>query len=166
MLFAFESERIRDEAYKAFLKSELPNRIDYESSMSGSLIRKSVLDKWRSGKVSNFDYLMHLNTLAGRSFNDLTQYPVFPFVLAQYGAAELDLSDPASFRDFAAPMGAQDPGRLAKFEAKFEALQQMHAEAPAVLLRLALLKHRVRPPLSCPGRAVHPVLHPVSRRVL
>ncbi|KNC49528.1 WD repeat and FYVE domain-containing protein 3 [Thecamonas trahens ATCC 50062] len=130
MLFAFESERIRDEAYKAFLKSELPNRIDYESSMSGSLIRKSVLDKWRSGKVSNFDYLMHLNTLAGRSFNDLTQYPVFPFVLAQYGAAELDLSDPASFRDFAAPMGAQDPGRLAKFEAKFEALQQMHAEAP------------------------------------
>ncbi len=26
--------------------------------------------------MSNFDYLMSLNTLAGRSYNDLNQYPV------------------------------------------------------------------------------------------
>lgn len=27
-------------------------------------------------EISNFDYLMALNTLAGRSFSDLNQYPV------------------------------------------------------------------------------------------
>ena len=27
---------------------------------------------------------MHLNTLAGRSYNDLMQYPVFPWVIADY----------------------------------------------------------------------------------
>lgn len=27
---------------------------------------------------------MHLNTLAGRSYNDLMQYPIFPWVLANY----------------------------------------------------------------------------------
>lgn len=27
---------------------------------------------------------MHLNTLAGRSYNDLMQYPVFPWILADY----------------------------------------------------------------------------------
>ena len=27
---------------------------------------------------------MHLNTLAGRSYNDLMQYPVFPWVLSDY----------------------------------------------------------------------------------
>lgn len=27
---------------------------------------------------------MHLNTLAGRTYNDLMQYPVFPWVLADY----------------------------------------------------------------------------------
>ena len=31
--------------------------------------------------VSNFDYLMHLNMAAGRTTNDLNQYPVFPWVL-------------------------------------------------------------------------------------
>jgi Beige/BEACH domain len=32
--------------------------------------------KWEEGGVSNFEYLMFLNTMAGRTFNDLTQYPV------------------------------------------------------------------------------------------
>ena len=27
---------------------------------------------------------MHLNTLAGRSYNDLMQYPVFPWIIADY----------------------------------------------------------------------------------
>ena len=34
--------------------------------------------------MTNFQYLMHLNTLAGRSYNDLMQYPVFPWILADY----------------------------------------------------------------------------------
>ncbi len=33
----------------------------------------------QNGEISNFAYLMYLNTLAGRSYNDLTQYPVFPW---------------------------------------------------------------------------------------
>lgn len=36
------------------------------------------------GEMSNFEYLMHLNTLAGRTYNDLMQYPVFPWILADY----------------------------------------------------------------------------------
>ena len=30
-------------------------------------------------KISNFEYLVHLNTLGGRSFVDWTVYPVFPW---------------------------------------------------------------------------------------
>ena len=36
------------------------------------------------GEINNFQYLIHLNTLAGRSYNDLMQYPVFPWILADY----------------------------------------------------------------------------------
>ena len=35
--------------------------------------------KWQKGEMSNFHYLMLVNTLAGRTYNDLTQYPVFPW---------------------------------------------------------------------------------------
>lgn len=36
--------------------------------------------------------------MAGRSFNDLMQYPVFPFVLADFGREVLDLNDFKTFR--------------------------------------------------------------------
>lgn len=65
---------------------------------------------------------MHLNTLAGRSYNDLMQYPVFPWILADYDSEELDLSHPASFRDFTKPMGAQSPERLEQFRKRFKVL--------------------------------------------
>lgn len=46
--------------------------------------RQQWMRDWRNGKVSNYDYLMYLNREANRSFNDLSQYPVFPWVIADY----------------------------------------------------------------------------------
>lgn len=65
---------------------------------------------------------MHLNTLAGRSYNDLMQYPVFPWILADYDSEELDLADSTTFRDFAKPMGAQSPDRLEQFRKRFKVI--------------------------------------------
>ena len=65
---------------------------------------------------------MHLNTLAGRSYNDLMQYPIFPWILADYDSEELDLSDSTTFRDFSKPMGAQSPERLLQFKKRSEIL--------------------------------------------
>ncbi|MGH0139782.1 UNVERIFIED_CONTAM: hypothetical protein FKN15_070093 [Acipenser sinensis] len=50
---------------------------------------KTALHKWQKGKMSNFEYLMYLNTLAGRTYNDLMQYPVFPWIIADYDSEEL-----------------------------------------------------------------------------
>jgi hypothetical protein len=63
---------------------------------------------WESGQLTNFEYLMHLNAAAGRSVHDLTQYPVFPWILQDYSSETLDLSDPQSFRDLSKPMGVRD----------------------------------------------------------
>jgi len=62
---------------------------------------------------------MHLNTLAGRSYNDLMQYPVFPWILADYDAEELDFKNPKTFRDFSKPMGAQSADRLEQFQKRY-----------------------------------------------
>jgi ATP phosphoribosyltransferase regulatory subunit HisZ len=74
-----------------------------------------VMLAWQLGKVSNFDYLLYLNFAAGRSFNDLAQWPVFPWVLKDYSSSKLDLSDAGVFRDLSKPMGAQTPSRLEVF---------------------------------------------------
>lgn len=55
--------------------------------------------KWQRREISNFDYLMFLNTVAGRTYNDLNQYPVFPWVLANYTSPVLDLNVASNFRD-------------------------------------------------------------------
>ena len=69
--------------------------------------------------LTNFQYLMHVNNLAGRTPNHLTQYPVFPWVLRDYASPALDLADPAAYRDLAKPMGAQDPARADRFLRRF-----------------------------------------------
>lgn len=31
--------------------------------------------QWQTHQMTNFDYIMQLNTIASRSYNDITQYP-------------------------------------------------------------------------------------------
>ncbi|KAF9437108.1 hypothetical protein BGZ76_001981 [Entomortierella beljakovae] len=78
-----------------------------------------ITAKWERHEISNFQYLMHLNTMAGRTYNDLTQYPVFPWILADYTSEELDLTNPKTFRDLSRPMGAQTPDREKDFNDRY-----------------------------------------------
>ncbi|KAK4561347.1 beige protein-like 1 [Recurvomyces mirabilis] len=81
--------------------------------------------KWVKGEMSNFQYLMLINTMAGRTFNDLTQYPVFPWVLADYTSEELDLNDPKTFRDLSKPMGCQTSSREAEYRDRYQQFAEM-----------------------------------------
>jgi len=95
----------------------------------GSIFNSSawnpMMRRWQRGEISNFHYLMLVNTMAGRTFNDLTQYPVFPWVLADYTSEELDLNNPATFRDLSKPMGAQSPTRAADFGMRYRSLAEI-----------------------------------------
>lgn len=55
-------------------------------------------------------------SLADRTVNDLTQYPVFPWVVADYTSSTLDLSNSNTFRDLTKPIGALNPERLLKLQ--------------------------------------------------
>ena len=66
---------------------------------------------------------MHLNSFAGRTYNDLTQYPVFPWVLSNYDSDEIDLDDPTVYRDLSKPMGGQGAQRAVQFQERYEALE-------------------------------------------
>ena len=61
--------------------------------------------------------------MAGRSFNDLTQYPVFPWVLADYTSEAIDLTDSRVYRDLSKPVGALNPDRLARLLERYSELE-------------------------------------------
>eukprot|EP00736_Rhodelphis_marinus_P013944 Rmarinus@m.16402 len=82
-------------------------------------VLREVTERWQNREISNFDYLMRLNTLAGRTYADITQYPVFPWVLNDYTSPTIDLSDESVYRDLSKPIGALDPKRLEFFKERF-----------------------------------------------
>lgn len=88
----------------------------------GGWLRR-VTTAWQAGRLPNLDYLLFLNLAAGRSFCDLAQWPVAPWVLADYTSDHLDLCNPRSFRDLSKPVGALNKERLAM-------LRRRYAEMP------------------------------------
>jgi hypothetical protein len=65
--------------------------------------------QWASRRISNFAYISALNRVSGRSFNDVTQYPIFPSILSSYSETACDLEDPLTFRDFKQPQSGAVP---------------------------------------------------------
>lgn len=103
-----------------------PCKIVQNTSVMTSKGVQNLTEAWRRRDISNFDYLMKLNTIAGRTFNDLGQYPVFPWVLADYSSEVLDLTNPQSYRDLKYPIGAQ-------YESQRELVRGKYAELSLTL---------------------------------
>ncbi|XP_027161043.1 protein SPIRRIG [Coffea eugenioides] len=123
----------REDIFRNLVAMNLPRNSMLDTTISGStkqesnegsrlfkVMAKSFSKRWQNGEISNFQYLMHLNTLAGRGYSDLTQYPVFPWVLADYESENLDLSDPKTFRRLDKPMGCQTPEGEEEFRKRYE----------------------------------------------
>ncbi|KAK4418318.1 protein SPIRRIG [Sesamum alatum] len=123
----------REEVFKNLVAMNLPRNSILDATISGStkqesnegsrlfkVMAKSFSKRWQNGEISNFQYIMHLNTLAGRGYSDLTQYPVFPWVLADYESEKLDLSDPKTFRNLEKPMGCQTVEGEEEFRKRYE----------------------------------------------
>lgn len=96
----------------------------YIRASPNELFRRSGLtSRWQKGEISNFAYLMGLNSLAGRTYADLAQYPVFPWVLSDYSSQTLDLRDPRVYRDLSRPMGALGAARLHGLKERYKEME-------------------------------------------
>ena len=69
----------------------------------------NLIKKWEKYEISNSTLLIYLNILSGRSFNDLSQYPIFPWILTDYKSKTLNEEDlnikNSIYRDLTCPMG-------------------------------------------------------------
>jgi factor associated with neutral sphingomyelinase activation len=111
LYLTFENEETRDSFYSKLVNDQRDKLTKLED-----FNQDNQLQKWRYHLISNFDYLLYLNNMADRSYNDLTQYPVFPWVLNDYSSDNIDLSDPSVFRDLSKPVGALNDERLVRLK--------------------------------------------------
>ena len=94
----FDSQVDRDDALKI---------LNVNMTMPQQSLDKIIKD-WEQWDISNMDMLCVLNNHSGRSFKDLTQYPVFPWVISDYvsGSKELKKYKYDNIRDLTKPIGA------------------------------------------------------------
>ncbi|KAM8735229.1 neurobeachin-like protein 2 isoform 3-T3 [Acanthopagrus schlegelii] len=117
-------KKVRNKVYSRILGLRPPNLFYFGSRSPQELLKASGLtQKWVCREISNFEYLMQLNTIAGRTYNDLSQYPVFPWVLCDYTSSDLNLDDPAVFRDLSKPIGVVNPRHAQNVREKYESFE-------------------------------------------
>ncbi|BFU25712.1 Beige/BEACH domain containing protein [Entamoeba histolytica HM-1:IMSS-B] len=105
----FETKEERDKIEEIIYKS---SKIKIKAD-DGSQFNE-MINKWKKREITNYEYLIYLNFIAGRSYNDLTQYPIFPWVLSNYSSSSIDLNDSLNYRDLSKPIGALNQERLEK----------------------------------------------------
>eukprot|EP00092_Neocalanus_flemingeri_P023594 GFUD01025586.1.p1 GENE.GFUD01025586.1~~GFUD01025586.1.p1 ORF type:complete len:2395 (-),score=541.48 GFUD01025586.1:571-6762(-) len=135
IMFAFPDQNSVKKVIKALprvgvgIKYGIPQTRRASMMSPRQLYRSSnMTQKWQRREISNFEYLMFLNTIAGRTYNDLNQYPVFPWVITNYDSNELDLGSPNNFRDLSKPIGALNQSRREYFENRYSAWE--HDQIP------------------------------------
>ena len=71
-----------NEFYKKILsKSKIKNLIRKRNFLSN---KNNITKNWEKYLMTNFEYLLILNRYSSRSYNDSSQYPVFPWLLKDY----------------------------------------------------------------------------------
>ena len=66
----------------------------------------NINNLWKNNKISTLEYLMWINIYANRSFRDISQYPVFPWLLVNHEYKTYDdLMKNLELRNFNYPIG-------------------------------------------------------------
>ena len=98
-LFEFETSEDCNEVIK-YLGENCSNYISTYNNLN------DMKHLWVLNRISNYDYLIYLNNIASRSFSDVNQYPIFPWIFKDYKSNKIDISDESFYRDLSKPIGA------------------------------------------------------------
>ena len=66
---------------------------------------------------------MILNTLSWRTYNDLSQYPIYPWIISDYKSERINLYNNDIYRDLKFPIFAQEEENRKKLKLKFEEVE-------------------------------------------
>lgn len=114
LLISFQLEDQRDNVLE-FIKSNSENLEEVDLQSSTKI--------WMEGLLPSFEYLMLLNRLANRSFHDITQYPIFPWVISDYFSDRFVKNEKVQYRTLTDPVGVLSAHRKQRAQELFESLK-------------------------------------------
>jgi len=96
---------------------------------------QQATEQWEEHGMSNYEYLLFLNLVSGRTFNDLTQYPVMPWTRIDFEPRnKLAPVSPKASGSCDAPDGRSAPSRRAEALRSFRDLSKNVGALSAQLL--------------------------------
>ncbi|KYQ57115.1 Protein FAN, partial [Trachymyrmex zeteki] len=139
LFLSFQNQDGRDKLYENLLK---------QSTVSLETVPQNQMTmRWQNGSLSNYDYILYVNSLADRTFHDLTQYPVLPWIIQDYTSSMLNLNDVNVYRDLSKPIGALNPTRLERLKERYSEMSDpkflygSHYSAPGFVLFYLVRKY-------------------------
>ena len=88
-------------------------------------ILEQAIDNWINGFLNTYSYIMILNTLSGRTYNNLAQYPIYPWILKDYSSNEIDLNESLTYRNLSYPIYAQEEETRENLKLKYESFEDI-----------------------------------------
>ena len=72
-----------------------------------------IYENWKNYKISTLQLIMTLNIYSNRTYNDIHQYPIFPWIYIKYDNTNFEINK-ENIRPFNLPMGMMDFNEIAK----------------------------------------------------
>ena len=66
------------------IKKQKEQRSIAKQIVNANLILQTISKQWSKHQITNFDYIMFLNTICGRTYNNLSQYFIFPWIIKDF----------------------------------------------------------------------------------
>ena len=100
---------------------------------------------WQEGQITNFEYLMRLNIFCGRSFRHPALYPIFPWVILDFGSELIDFDQEEMMRDLRYPITAQTQIQRKMLDEKMNDGNCMYFTSPSNPTQIAHWLIRLQP---------------------
>ena len=92
--------------------------------------QSNLMTEWQEERLSTYEYLLFLNKYGSRTFNDVNQYPVFPWLVRKYILDNDNKNFNMLLRDFKYPMAAQTEDKRNYVLSRFEDDEQNKIKFP------------------------------------
>ena len=94
--------------------------------------KNKYYEKWIDNEISTYQYLLYINKFSSRSYNDINQYPIFPWILLQSKlGSHKDKGILPKFRELEFPISVKNEEDIKDAILFFESSQEENPKYPS-----------------------------------